>query len=209
VREPEALETGARVMIPDFAFDYRHADFRVFFEVMGFWTPEYVTKKLDQLADLEDVDMLVAVDESLGVGPEIEARDHRAISYSGSIRLKDVSDVLRRYEDELVADAAADLPDELIPEADVVSLSDLAIEYGVSEGAIEDKSFPEHALVGRTLVRPAVLDALDEEIEAGISLSDAESVLETRDITETSAALAELGYAVEWEGLSGGTVRER
>jgi predicted nuclease of restriction endonuclease-like RecB superfamily len=209
VREPEALETGARVMIPDFAFDYLHADFRVYFEVMGFWTPEYVTKKLDQLADLEDVDMLVAVDESLGVGPEIEARDHRAIPYSGSIRLKDVSDVLRRYEDKLVADAAADLPDELIPEADVVSLSDLAIEYGVSEGAIEDKSFPEHALVGRTLVRPAVLDALDEEIEAGISLSDAESVLETRDITETSAALAELGYAVEWEGLSGGTVRER
>jgi len=39
VREPETLETGNRVMIPDFAFDYDHADFRLFFEVMGFWTP--------------------------------------------------------------------------------------------------------------------------------------------------------------------------
>jgi len=36
VREPETLETGNRVMIPDFAFDYDHADFRLFFEVMGF-----------------------------------------------------------------------------------------------------------------------------------------------------------------------------
>jgi len=35
---------------------------------MGFWTPEYVAKKLGQLADVEDVDLLVAVDESLGVG---------------------------------------------------------------------------------------------------------------------------------------------
>jgi len=30
VREPEPLETGTRVMIPDFAFDYDHADFRLF-----------------------------------------------------------------------------------------------------------------------------------------------------------------------------------
>ena len=90
-----------------------------------------------------------------------------------------------------------------------MALLELAREYGVSEDVIEGKSFPEHALVGRTLVRPVVLDDLREELEAGISLSDAESVLAARDISETSAALAELGYAVEWEGLSGGTLRER
>ena len=208
VREPEALKTGARVMIPDFAFDYRHADFRVYFEIMGFWTPEYVAKKLQQLDELEAVDMLVAVDQSLGVGPEIEARDHRAIPYSGAIRLKDVREVLRGYEDELVAESAASLSAELAPGADVVSLSNLAGEYGVSEDALAEKSFPEHELVGRTLVRPAVLDALRETIEPGMSLSDAEVVLANYDLTETSAVLGKLGYKVEWEGLSGGTVRE-
>ena len=209
VREPEPLETGTRVMIPDFAFDYEHADFRLFFEVMGFWTPEYVAKKLGQLADVEDVDLLVAVDESLGVGEEIAARDHRVVTYSGTVRVKAIVDVLREYEAEFVADAAAGLPESLSPDADAVSLEDLANERGVSVEAIEDKAFPDHELVGRTLVRPAVLEAASEELEVGMALSAAESVLDDYGIDDASAALSRLGFRVEWEGLGGGTVREK
>ncbi|WP_158057637.1 DUF790 family protein [Halorussus halophilus] len=209
VREPEPLETGARVMIPDFAFDYQHVDFRIFFEVMGFWTPEYVKKKLGQLEQVEDVELLVAVDESLGVGERIEARDHRAIPYSKTIRLKDVRDALRRYEDELVAESAADLPEELSPDADAVSLETLAAEYGVGEEAIEGKAFPDHELVGRTLIRPSVLAELADEIEAGMALGEVESLLAEFGVEDASAVLSEVGFAVEWDGLSGGTVREK
>jgi hypothetical protein len=176
---------------------------------MGFWTPEYVEKKLSRLADLEDVELLVAVDDSLGVGEEIEARAHRAIPYSGTVRVKDVVDALRRYEDDLVADAADRLPDDLVPDEDVVTLADLAAAHGVSESAVEAKSFPEHRRIGRTLVRPAVLDGLRGDIEAGMSLSAAEDVLSRAGIEDASAALAALGFRVEWEGLSGGTVREK
>jgi predicted nuclease of restriction endonuclease-like RecB superfamily len=209
-REPEPLEAGSRVAIPDFAFDWAPGDrdFRVYFEIMGFWTPEYVEQKLGQLADLEDVELLVAVDESLGVGEEIEARDHRAIPYSGSVRVKDVRDALRSYEDDLTRAAAARLPDEIVPEADVVGLADLAMAYSVGESALEGKRFPDHERVGRTLVRPSVLTALEGEIEAGMSLAEAEAVLEEAGLSDASAALSELGYRVEWEGLSGGTVRE-
>ena len=225
IREPEPLATGTRVMIPDFAFDYRpagsahresseesdgrHADFRVYFEIMGFWTPEYVEKKLGQLEDLEDVDMLVAVDESLGVGEQLEALDHRAISYTGTVRVKDVADVLREYERELVAESAAALPDELRPDGDVVTLADLAAHHGVSEDALDEKSFPEHERVGRTLIRPSTLEALADDLEAGMALSDAEAVLEDVGISDSSAALSALGYRVEWEGLGGGTLRGR
>ncbi|AQL41854.1 hypothetical protein BV210_03590 [Halorientalis sp. IM1011] len=209
VREPEPLAAGAHVVIPDFAFEYKHADFRVFFEIMGFWTPEYVEKKLDRLADLESVELLVAVDESLGVGEEIEARDHRAIPYSGTVRIKDVRDALRRYEDELAADAAADLPDELTPDEDAITLAELADRHGVSESALEGKIFSEHERVGRTLVRPAVLETLEKEIEEGMALSEAEGILEECGIDDASAVLSRLGYRVEWEGLGGGTVREK
>ena len=218
VREPEPLETGNRVMVPDFAFDYAPtgaaeqsvADrFRVYFEIMGFWTPEYVEKKLSQLAEVEDVELLVAVDESLAASEEIEARDHRAIPYSGSVRVKDVVDALREFESELVADAAASLSEELVPDADSVSLAALAAEYGVSVDAVEEKRFPEHELVGRTLVRPAVLASVGEGIEAGMALSDAEELLAEHGLTDASAALSRLGYRVEWEGLSGGTVRAK
>lgn len=226
-REPEPLETGARVMIPDFAFEWRYrvpgdgasdsgaeetassCDFRVFFEIMGFWTPEYVEKKLAQIENLEDVELLVAVDESLGVGEELEARDARVISYSKTVRLRDVRDALRRYENQLNAESAATLSDALVPESDVMTLAALATEHGVSERAIENKSFPDHELVGRTLVRPAVLSALEDAIEPGMALSTVEERLAETGIEDTSAVLSTLGYRVEWEGLSGGTVREK
>ncbi|HKL28728.1 MAG TPA: DUF790 family protein, partial [Natrialbaceae archaeon] len=209
VREPEPLAAGSRVMIPDFAFDWPHGDFRVFLEIMGFWTPEYVEKKLGQLADVEDVELLVAVDESLGVGEDIEARDHRAIPYTGSVRVKDVRDALRRYEADLVAASAADLPDELRPEDDVLTLATLAERHGTSEDAIEDKSFPEHEVVGRTLVRPVILDAVGDELEDGMDYADAETVLADHGVDDASALLSRLGYRVEWEGLGGGRLVER
>ncbi|WP_049900359.1 DUF790 family protein [Natrinema sp. J7-1] len=208
-REPEPLATGTRVMIPDFAFEYAHGDFRLFFEIMGFWTPEYVAKKLAQLSGLEDVDMLVAVDESLGVGEDIAARDHRAIPYSGTVRVKDVVDVLREYERQFVAESAAALPDELRPDEAVITLETLAARHGVSADALADKSIPEHDRVGRTLIRPAVLDALAAEIEPGMELAEAETVLTEAGINDSSAVLSRLGYRVAWEGLAGGTLVER
>jgi predicted nuclease of restriction endonuclease-like RecB superfamily len=215
-REPEPLATGHRVMIPDFAFDYAPGgdpdagpDFRVFFEVMGFWTPEYVEKKLGQLEGVEDVEMVVAVDESLGVGETVAATDAAVVPYSGSVRVKDVVDVLREYETDLVADAAASLPDELAPADDVATIETVADRHGVSEDALEDVSFPEHERVGRTFVRPAVLDAVAGELAAGMSLADAEAVLDEHGLDDASAALSALGYRVEWTGLSGGTVREK
>jgi hypothetical protein len=176
---------------------------------MGFWTPEYVEKKLDQLKRLGTVDMVVAVDESLGVGAEIEVRDARAIPYSGTVRLKDVRDALRRYEAELVAESAASLPAELVPDDPVVTIETLAREHGVSERALDDVRFPDHERVGRTLVRPAVLDDLSGELEPGTDLADAEARLDEVGIGDASAVLSELGYRVEWEGLSGGVLRRK
>jgi hypothetical protein len=157
----------------------------------------------------DDVELVVAVDDSLSVAEEVAAADHRVVTYSGTVRVKDVVDVLRFYEAELVAAAAADLPAELVPEADAVSLSTLADTHGVAEDALDAVSFPEHELVGRTLVRPALLDALADELDAGTALSDAKEILEEHGLSDASAVLSRLGYRVEWEGLGGGTLRPK
>jgi predicted nuclease of restriction endonuclease-like RecB superfamily len=208
-REPDLLETGSSVMIPDFAFDYRYADFRVYFEVMGFWTPEYVDKKLSQLEAVEDVDLIVAVDDSLGVGEEITAADHRAIPYSGSVRLKDVVDVLREYEADLVEAASADLPESFHPDADVTTVETVAEEYGVSTDALDGRSFPDHERLGGLLVRPAVLADVSERLTEGMSLTEAEGVLSEYGLTDTSAVLSAVDYRVVWDGLTGGTLEKR
>jgi hypothetical protein len=48
-----------------------------------------------------------------------------------------------------------------------------------------------------------------DEIEAGIALSEAETVLDEYGLDDASAVLSRLGYRVEWEGLGGGTIREK
>ncbi|EMA24769.1 DUF790 family protein [Haloarcula argentinensis] len=230
IREPEPLPADEHVVIPDFAFEWRpgadtgvrdtgrgvedsgersHDAFRVFFEIMGFWTPEYVEKKLARLDALDDIEMLVAVDESLGVGEEIEATDNRAIPYSGTVSVKDVRDALRPYEERLVRESAAEIPDELRPDAKVISLADLAVEYGVSEDALADVAFPAHERVGRTLVDPAVLEELAEDIESGMAYETATDRLADYGIKDDSAALARLDYRVAWKGLGEGTIQPR
>jgi len=121
------------------------------------------------------------------------------VSYSGTVRVKAIVDVLREYEAEfVVADAAADLPESLSPDTDAIGLDDLAEEHGVSVEALEDKTFPDHERIGRTLVRPAVLETVGEELEAGMSLSAAEEVLDDYGIDDASAALSRLGFRVAW-----------
>ena len=209
VREPDALEAGEYAVVPDFAFEWTHGEFRVFFEIMGFWTPEYVETKLSRFADLECVELLVAYDESLGVGEAIEATGQRAIPYRETVRLKDIRNALRPYEQTLREESAGSVPDPLTPEEDTVAIAVLADRYGVPESAIETAAFPDHERVGRAVLRPSALEAIDEQISQEMSLSAVESVLERYGIDETDAVLSRLGYRIEWEGLSGGTVREK
>ncbi|MGM0604880.1 MAG: DUF790 family protein [Halobacteriota archaeon] len=206
LREPDLLETGQSVMIPDFAFEYEHADFRVYFEVMGFWTPEYVEKKLGQLTDVEDVELIVAVDETLGVGAELSETDHRIVSYRDTVRLKDVVDVLREYEASLLEQTAATVPESLTPDEPVTTLESLADEYGVSVAAIEDRSFPDHRVVGRTVLRPGVVASIEAELDAGMSYTAVAEVLDDHGIEDASAILSAIGYRVIWDGLAGGTI---
>ncbi len=208
-REPAPLAAGEHVVIPDFAFDWQHSAFRVFFEIMGFWTPEYIEKKLSRFADLEADAFIVAYDESLGVGEQLSELGHRAVPYTDTVRVKDVRDALRPYERDLQADSAASLPDEFIPEADVIALADVAAEYGVSTSAVDAVDFPDHDRVGRTLIRPSILTDLSSRIEPGMQYAAVETLLKEHDIADASALLATLGYKVEWDGLAGGIVRRK
>ncbi len=195
-------------MIPDFAFEYCHGGFRA---SSRSWA-------LDARVRREETH------PARGARGRRAGRRRRRIarrrrgdrraglpgdSLLGNGQGKDVADVLREYERQLVAESAADLPDEIRPDADVVTLETVADEHGVSEDALEAVAFPEHERVGRTLLRPATLEAVGEEIDAGVALSDAEAVLESYGASDSSAILSELGYRVEWEGLAGGTVVER
>ena len=68
-RESEIVNLKETVMIPDFTF--RHPDGRTaFLEIMGYWRPEYLRRKLEKLRQAQRKDLLVAVSSSLNVSED-------------------------------------------------------------------------------------------------------------------------------------------
>ncbi len=68
-RETEIINLKETVMIPDFAF--RHADGRTaLVEIMGYWRPEYLRRKLEKLRRAQRKDLIVAVSQDLNVSED-------------------------------------------------------------------------------------------------------------------------------------------
>jgi len=68
-REVAIINLKDTVFIPDFAF--RHSDGRTaLLEIVGFWRPDYLEKKLGKLRRAGRADMVVAVSADLNVGEE-------------------------------------------------------------------------------------------------------------------------------------------
>ena len=68
-REVEIVDLKGTVFVPDFAL--RHPDGRVaHVEIMGFWHPDYLRRKLDKLRRAAMPDLIVAVSERLNVSAD-------------------------------------------------------------------------------------------------------------------------------------------
>lgn len=65
-REPDAFVTSAGVFIPDFKISTKRKD--LFIEIVGFWTKEYIERKLAKLSDFKkDILLIVSEENSLDV----------------------------------------------------------------------------------------------------------------------------------------------
>lgn len=86
-REGAVLDLGETVLIPDFRFV--HEDGRIaYLEIVGFWTPEYLNRKLDKLARVREAGVVVAVPESLACADcEITGR---VVRYKARLLIKDI-----------------------------------------------------------------------------------------------------------------------
>jgi len=68
-REDDVLDLGAEVMLPDFAIEHPDGQ-RAMFEIVGFWTPEYLEEKLAKIRAADRDNLIVAVSERLDCSAE-------------------------------------------------------------------------------------------------------------------------------------------
>ena len=65
VREPEPLRAGPSLIFPDFLLRHRiHPERRALVEIIGFWTPQYLSAKLDKLRAAQHGAFVLCVDEN-------------------------------------------------------------------------------------------------------------------------------------------------
>jgi predicted nuclease of restriction endonuclease-like RecB superfamily len=95
-REVEIVDLKGTVFVPDFAL--RHADGRVVhIEIVGFWHPDYLRRKLDKVRRAHMQNLILAVSERLNVG-EDDIRDipGPVLFFKGKLEPRKVLDVLER-----------------------------------------------------------------------------------------------------------------
>lgn len=92
-REGSLIDLGGSVFIPDFTF--RHEDGRtVYMEIVGYWTPEYLKKKIEKLNLFQGDNLILAVNSQLNCGRgDFKGK---VIFYRTGIKLADVLAMLDR-----------------------------------------------------------------------------------------------------------------
>lgn len=73
VREPDPIRIPDSLIFPDFLIKHRRQPERNYYiEIVGFWTPDYLRKKFDNLKAAHVSNLIILVDQALGCagGPE-------------------------------------------------------------------------------------------------------------------------------------------
>jgi predicted nuclease of restriction endonuclease-like RecB superfamily len=71
LREPEPISVGTRLVFPDFALQHRTEQSRRWLvELVGFWTPEYVRRKLALYREARVANLILCIAEDRACAAE-------------------------------------------------------------------------------------------------------------------------------------------
>jgi predicted nuclease of restriction endonuclease-like RecB superfamily len=212
-REPEPVLAGRQVIIPDFSLE--REGIKIYVEIVGFWTAEYLLRKIEKLKKVE-VNTLVIVNETLACNKLSSLEKHSRLNilyYQDRIPL---SPIVRYLEEAFQgvqtrqASFLKDLP--IVFTEPVVDYEEFAARIGVSAEAVREtltKNPPkDYVLMPNGLVRKDKLEQIGEKIEQQInrtkqmSLFEAVRIAGAEGVEDATNALDALGYKIVWHGIN-------
>ncbi|MGZ4950469.1 MAG: DUF790 family protein [Halobacteriota archaeon] len=204
-REPELLVAGRYVFIPDFSFEKNNL--KAYLEIVGFWTDEYLKKKISKLRELDVDNLLVAVDRSLNCS-HLENVKGFVIFYDKKVPVKPIVDFLKHLEETAILREVETINgSNLNLEGDLIDVPRLADEQAVSAGALkrwlQTNLAAHYRLIGMQLISDGKLKAITKKLQAinGCVLSTALQTIEEEGILAPETTLEALGFVVEWRDL--------
>jgi len=212
-REPEPVPAGKHVIIPDFSFERQ--SLKVYMEVVGFWTAEYLRRKIEKLKKIE-VNMLIAVDETLAC-EKLAKLEKRAklniIYYRKKIPLTPVLRYLKEAFQpfqEKQRRFVKNLP--VTFSEPVVNYAEFAARIGVStesvRTALTENPPQGYTALPNSLVKKDKLKEIGKTLQEQTSrtdrlpLSEAAKIIETKGAGDAPNILKALGYKIIWRGIT-------
>jgi len=202
-REPEPLVAGNYVLIPDFKFTKNNLE--VYLEIVGFWTQDYLEKKVSKLESLTGVDMIVAVNEKYA-GSKFGKIKAQIIYYKDSVPIKLILDHLRKSETAThQTETKVVMPSMIRLEGDIVNIEDIARNHLISvESArriLQDVGFEGYRRIGDSYISMSKLEEIGDRLSSIEKLSEVLAVIEEYNIRDPYQVIEALGYTVRWNGL--------
>jgi len=134
-REPTILRAGKYAFVPDFAL--QRDGMKVYLEIVGFWTPEYLEKKVNKLKEVKEP-LILLIDRKLKCS-EKDFPAQEVIFFDRKIPTNEVMKVLRKYEEKRLTEDRSMLQEIKIPlSGELVSLEKIASEKGVLLDALKE-----------------------------------------------------------------------
>jgi uncharacterized protein len=211
-REPEPVIAGKQVIIPDFSFEREGS--KLYMEVVGFWTKEYLLRKIAKLKKTKEK-ILVAVDENLLCERLTKLEKQRSINilyYRKEIPLHPIIRYLQEAHKEVQTKQRELLKHLHITFTEpIIKFSEFAARTGVSVEAVRaiiDEKTPENYVVlPDSLIRKdkisQIRKKLDQEIvkTGKLPLGVAMEITQKEGLNLTSA-IKTLGYKIIWHGIN-------
>ena len=210
-REPEPVITGQQVIIPDFSFEREGS--KLYMEVVGFWTKEYLQRKTAKLKRAKE-QILVVVDENLACERLTKLEKQHSLNilyYRKEIPLAPVLRYLQETYKHVHTRQRALLSDLNVTFTEpVIKFDEFADRTGVSVEAVRTFLFertPEnYILLPDSIVRKDKLNQIRKHLDLEIAktgklpLTKAIEIAQREGVDLTSA-IETLGYKTVWHGI--------
>jgi uncharacterized protein len=212
-REPVPVTAGKQVMIPDFSLE--KAGIKIYLEIVGFWTEEYILRKIEKLKQVNEK-MLLLVNENLAC-EKLRALEKRPQFYLIYYRDKmPLGQILRFLESEFQGVKSKEI--RLLETLSikftepVIAFEEFALRVGVSSEA--SKTFlcsnppVGYVALANSLVSKERLTQIGEKIKESmqksgkLSLKEATRIIEESGVDDAANALTAIGYKIRWRGIN-------
>ena len=213
-REPNPLIADGKAMIPDFLFE--RFGRKVYLEIVGFWTREYLERKatklkaiLDDNANKKKVDLLVAINSELSCSQIETISEDRIFTFKKNVSIKPILEHLNKIDAEITEEKARDAEIKLDNKSDLdlIYLTQLAQQYAIPETAvlkILNSKYPDaYVAIGSYLISNKKTKSVTDSLTGVTSFVQACTIMKSHGIPDVCHAdlLSKLGYDVIWNDL--------